>query len=422
MDDSLRWAPDATAAVTPMRSPGVIGHFPAFRCPDLGTGPPLRARPPGYDPRMSSINAPLGEVVAGPLSLLRPVVVLAALVILAAGVSQAQSLVATVAFGALAAVVCREGVLALERRGLGHGAAVAITVVVFVLIIGSLAAALVASVIALSAEVSKDTDQLATSLRELAEQFGIATGVPPTEVPVVDPGQLLSIARSLLSAVGPALTGLLMAVLIVTYLLLDAGRLRTRLLAATSGDTVARYDALATELVVYVKVRAVLGGAAAIADTALLLVLGVPYAVLWGVVSFLFSFVPNIGFLIALVPPTLLALLDGGLGPAIAVVVGYVAINLAFDYVLQPRLLSISLDLSPVVTIVSILAWTVIIGPMGALLAVPLTIAMRAVLLPFPGARWFVALLGPVPGASPAEVEREPTVAEAAVGQDAGRT
>ena len=97
---------------------------------------------------------------------------------------------------------------------------------------------------------------------------------------------------------------------------------------------------------------------------------------------------------------------------------GYVAINLAFDYVLQPRMLSISLDLSPVVTIVSILAWTVVIGPMGALLAVPLTIAMRAILLPYPGAHWFVAILGPVPGPKPEDVEAEPTVAE--VEADAG--
>ena len=370
---------------------------------------------------MLSINARLGEAVADPLSLFRPVVVLAGLVILAAGVAQAQGLVATVAFGALAAVVCRVGMLALERRGVGGGLAVAIVVTAFVLIIGSLAAALVASVIALSAEISQDTARISDSLRQLAEQFGIATGVPPGEVPVVDPGQLLSVARSLLATVAPAVTGLLMAVLIVTYLLLDADKLRARLLSATSADIVGRYDALATELVVYVRVRAVLGGAAAIADTILLVVLGVPYAVLWGVVSFLFSFVPNIGFIIALIPPALLAFFHGGIGPAIAVVAGYVAINLAFDYVLQPRMLSISLDLSPVVTIVSILAWTVIIGPMGALLAVPLTIAMRAVLLPFPGARWFVALLGPVPGDTKAEVEGEPTVEDVREGKaDAG--
>ena len=72
------------------------------------------------------------------------------------------------------------------------------------LIIGSLAAALVASVIALSAELSKDTGQLTASLRDLAEQFGIATGLPPSEMPVVDPASSLSVARSLLSAVAPA--------------------------------------------------------------------------------------------------------------------------------------------------------------------------------------------------------------------------
>ena len=130
-----------------------------------------------------------------------------------------------------------------------------------------------------------------------------------------------------------------------------------------------------------------LGAGAAVADTVLLLVLGVPYAVLWGVLSFLFSFVPNIGFILALVPPTVFALLELGLGPAVLVVVGYVVINLAFDYVLQPRIMATDLDISPVVVIVAILVWTAFIGPVGALLAVPLTLALRVVLVPFEGAR-----------------------------------
>ena len=109
-----------------------------------------------------------------------------------------------------------------------------------------------------------------------------------------------------------------MSVLIVTYLLLDADNLRARMIRHTPAGSVARYDALANELVVYIKVRAMLGAGAAVADTVLLLVLGVPYAVLWGVLSFLFSFVPNIGFILALVPPTVFALLELGLGPAVA--------------------------------------------------------------------------------------------------------
>lgn len=332
-----------------------------------------------------------------PRSLLPPVAVLAGIVLLGAALMAAQGLFATVAFGALAAVICRQLQLLLLRRGTGSKAAVAVTVTAFVVVIGSLAAAFIASLIALAAEISGESEALAQQLRDLAASFGLATGLPPDSVPQVDVSMLLAAARSLLGMIGPAVTGLLMAFLIVTYLLLDADGLRARMLRVTSPGIIARYDTLAVELVVYIRVRAVLGAAAAIADVVLLLVLGVPYAVLWGVVSFLFSFVPNIGFVLALIPPTVLAYLDGGIGPALAVVVGYTAINLAFDYVLQPRMMSTNLDISPVVVIVSILFWTFVIGAMGALLAVPLTIALRAVLLPYPGARWFVALLGPVP-------------------------
>jgi predicted PurR-regulated permease PerM len=329
--------------------------------------------------------------------LLPSVVVLAGIVVLLAGLQAAQGIVATVAFAALAAVICRRLQLALLRRGLRPWLAVSITVGAFVLVIGSLAAAFAASIIALVVEIGKDTDVLSAQFAELAAAFGLATGLPPESVPQLSVSDLLAGARSLLAMVSPAITGLLMAVLIVTYLLLGASSLRARMLAATTGGVMARYDRLATELWIYIKVRASLGAAAAVADTILLVVLGVPYAFLWGAVSFLFSFVPNIGFVLALVPPALLALLDGGIVPALLVVGGYVAINLAFDYVLQPRMMSTELDISPVVTIVCILVWTFLIGASGALLAVPLTIALRAILLPFPGARWFVALLGPVP-------------------------
>ena len=115
-----------------------------------------------------------------------------------------------------------------------------------------------------------------------------------------------------------------------------------------------------------------------------------------------------------------LLLLRRGLGPTAAVavtdtvfvlVIGSLAVAFVFDYVLQPRMMSTNLDLSPVVVIVSILFRTFVIGAMGAVLAAPLTIALRAVLLPYPGARWFVALLGPVPG----ETEKQATSGTEAV-------
>ena len=91
-------------------------------------------------------------------------------------------------------------------------------------------------------------------------------------------------------------------------------------------------------------------------------------------------------------------------------------INLAFDYVLQPRVVSTTLEVSPVVTIVTILVWTLLIGPAGALLAVPLTITLRALLMPYPGAAWFVAFLGREMSVSEAAPPAAEPVAEPTIG------
>jgi AI-2 transport protein TqsA len=352
-----------------------------------------------------------GSLTARGRSPLVPIVTLAAIAVVLAYAEATHGLLATVAFSALAAILCRALQVWLQGRGLGRGASVTLALIGFVIVLGLLGLAAVASVLAVAVQLSSDVDQLTATADDLRQAFAMATGLPPGAVPAVDTSALIAAVRQLLAAVGPTLTSLGMSVLIVAYLLIDADRLRARMLRHTPAGTIARFDSLASELVVYIRVRAVLGGAAAVADTVLLLAVGVPYAVLWGVVSFLFSFVPNIGFILALVPPTLFALLELGLGPAVVVVAGYVAINLAFDYVLQPRMLSVSLDISPVVVIVSILFWTVVIGPAGALLAVPLTITLRVLLLPFENARWFVALLGPVPGDVQAAAPTDPTIA-----------
>jgi len=272
--------------------------------------------------------------------------------------------------------------------------------------------AAVASLAVLATHLSANANQIASSTRDMADRIGAVAGAAPGSLPSVDPAALTEAAKGLLSSVASSIAQLAFAVLVVTYLLLDARQLRARMLRATSPGAMARYDALADELVTYIRVRAVLGGAAAICDTVLLLVLGVPAAVLWGVVSFLFSFVPNLGFILALIPPTVIALFELGPWPAVAVMVGYVVINLLFDYIIQPRMMQADLDLSPMIVILTILVWTALIGPMGALLAVPLTMAVRAVVRPFQSARWFVALLGPIPADVSAAAAAEPTIAE----------
>jgi predicted PurR-regulated permease PerM len=143
----------------------------------------------------------------------------------------------------------------------------------------------------------------------------------------------------------------------------------------------------------YLWVRALLGLFAAALIFVVLLVLSVPLPALWAFLVFAASFIPNIGTLIALVPTTILAFLDGGLGVAIAVVVAYTFINFIQDHFLQPVIMGSELNLTPLVVFVAVVGWAWIFGAPGALLAVPLTVGLVAIMEAFPQSRPWATLL-----------------------------
>jgi AI-2 transport protein TqsA len=138
-----------------------------------------------------------------------------------------------------------------------------------------------------------------------------------------------------------------------------------------------RFMGFSTTIRNYMGVRAVLGLAAAVLNYVLLLVVGVDHALLWGVLSFLLSFVPNIGFLLSLVPPLLLTLLSKGWPSALIVLLGYVVINSVLDNVIGPRLVARQMKISPLLSFLSVLFWAWLLGPTGAILAVPLTVLIQ---------------------------------------------
>jgi predicted PurR-regulated permease PerM len=108
-----------------------------------------------------------------------------------------------------------------------------------------------------------------------------------------------------------------------------------------------------------------------------LLVLGVDFALTWAVISFLFTFIPNIGFVMGIIPPAGIALLEYGWGRALLVIAGYVALSFIVDDVIKPRTMKVRLDISPLLTILSVIFWGWVLGAPGVVLAVPLTITLQ---------------------------------------------
>ncbi len=179
------------------------------------------------------------------------------------------------------------------------------------------------------------------------------------------------------------------------YALAGGTSLRARAVAAFGEQhaLLLGMERFGTDLRRYLVVRTELGLFAAVLSFVLLFVLDVPFPVLWAILVFAASFVPNIGTFIAVIPPTLLAYLDSGLGTAVMVVIGFALINFAQDQFLQPVVMGSELNLSPLVVFIAVVAWAWILGPAGALLAVPLTVGLIMVLEVFPSSRGFAALL-----------------------------
>ena len=148
----------------------------------------------------------------------------------------------------------------------------------------------------------------------------------------------------------------------------------------------------------YFGVATIFGGIVAVLDGAALLILGIPAAGLWALLAFVTNYIPNIGFIIGLIPPAILGLLIGGPGLMIAVIVVYCVLNFIIQSVLQPKFVGDAVGLTTTVSFLSLIVWAYILGPIGAILAIPASLFFKALLVDMdPTAQWLDLFLGDKP-------------------------
>ena len=144
-----------------------------------------------------------------------------------------------------------------------------------------------------------------------------------------------------------------------------------------------------------------------IADTLLLLWLGVPLAPLWGLLAAVCNYIPYVGFVIGLVPPALLSLFEGGWQQMLLVIIAYIILNSVLTSLIPPYFIGDAVALSMVITLLSVIFWAWVLGPLGAVLAVPLTLLVKAVLIDAdPRAAWAQTFVGAGGRARPPRVRR----------------
>ena len=211
------------------------------------------------------------------------------------------------------------------------------------------------------------------------------------------PERIIQLSLGLTTTLLGILSDTGLTLLIFIYMLATAPTFSAQLKKGLKNDPPAlqRLEEFAHSTSSYLMIKGWLGALTALVQMLLMGFLGLDFAVLWGVLSFAFNFIPNIGFYLALVPPLLIAIIELAWLKAALFAVAYILINNFFDMVIAPRYLAKGLDLSVLVTFLSVIIWSWILGPIGAFLALPLTIMVKTLLLePFPQTQLIAKLMG----------------------------
>lgn len=322
----------------------------------------------------------------------RALITVAAAVVVFAGVWFARDILAPLAVAAVVVIIAHPLRYPLERRGWPRWAATTAVIVVAYLILAVLAALLVFALAQFAGLVPQFTDELTAfgrQLTELVESVGLGAEAADAAASVVAPDQLAAFAGGIASALLSFATAFFFVLAYVIFMAADAARASNATVPVFGGG---RGDAIAGRYFSgvrrYYVVNATFGAIVAVLDGLLLWIIGVPIPLVWAILSFVTNFVPNIGFVLGLVPPAVLALVVGGWPLALVVVLGYSVINVVLQVLVQPKFVSDAVDLSLVLSFVSVVFWTFVIGPAGAILSIPLTLLVRALFVePDPRAR-----------------------------------
>lgn len=338
----------------------------------------------------------------------------AAFVVVVAGLKAAQALVNPFLLAVFIAVISAPALFWLEGRGrLPRGIAL---LVVILAVVG----ALFALSVVVGASVNDFTNDLPRYTERLKGQFGstvdtlrgLGIDLPQDRAGMLDqinPAWVLELAGDLFNGFGVVLANAFLILLTVVFILLEASSFSRKLhaIARDAHLTRTNVDAFTATVRRYLGIKSLMSLGTGAAVWLWLWLLGVDYPILWGLLAFLLNYVPNIGSIIAAVPAVLLALVQLGPATALWAAAGYLAANILFGNVLEPRFMGRGVGLSPLVVFLSLIFWGWVLGPVGMFLSVPLTITAKIALAANDETRWVAVLLGTGgEAASGASVER----------------
>lgn len=329
---------------------------------------------------------------------LKSLIGLASFVIIVAGMRAAAPLIVPFLLAAFIAIICIPPLLWLQGKRVPQFLSVIIVVLVMIVLGWILVAMLTGALSDFSNKLPYYQERL--TVLSLEAEIWIKT--LPIETPdeiieqYLDPALAMKVVTNMIASLGSILTNSFLIVLMVIFMLLEAASLPGKIRNAIGkpDSPLSQYTDVIKNVNKYLGIKTLISMGTGFTIFLWVWILDIDFPILWGLLAFLLNFVPNIGSLLAAVPPIILALIQFGSGKAILVALGFLVVNTIYGSILEVKIFGKGLGLSTLVVFVSLIFWGWVLGPIGMLLSVPLTMIIKIILESNESTKGVAILLG----------------------------
>lgn len=327
-----------------------------------------------------------------------PALLMAALIIIIAGIMYAVSIVTPMLMALFISIVCAQPILWLQKKKIPQGMSITI---VFVGIIGLFAGfgELISSSLSSFSDNQALYEQnlldMGVSAQEYFNNMGIH--IPTGKLSnLFDASKVMGLTAGFLSQLGSFMGNAFTIFFLVLFLLLelDSFSLKTRAMAKSTNTSVDYLNTIGSSIRHYLSIKTLTSILTGVLVWISLYILGVDYAIIWALIAFLLNYIPNIGSIIAALPAVLFSLVQLGFGGALWTTVIFVAVNMIVGNVVEPKMMGKGMGLSTFVVFASLIFWGFILGTVGMFLSVPLTMTIKIILEQNEKTKWVAVFLG----------------------------
>ncbi len=327
----------------------------------------------------------------------KALIVLACLVVVLAGIKAASAIMVPFFLSGFIAIACSPLINWASRHHIPKWLSISL-VIVMIVVIGFLLAGLVGQSLAdFRQNLPQYRDQLDNEFNWVIDKLAAMNIHVDRELITsqLDPGMAMSLATNFISGMGGVLSNLFLILLTVIFMLFEASSIPVRLHTALADpDMKMQYiDRFIRSVNSYLAIKTVVSLATGLIIGTWLYVMQVDHFLLWAVLAFMLNYIPNIGSIIAALPAVLIAFVQYGFASAGLAALGFILVNTIMGNLIEPRLMGRGMGLSTLVVFLSLIFWGWLLGTVGMLLSVPLTMVVKIALESRSESRWLAILL-----------------------------